>query len=279
MTENAMVPVLECRQVPVIVENLMDMAADFQAKQEYIATLSKDDEGMAKVKALRAETRKTFEALEEQRKAVKAQVEAPYKKAETLYKHFVKTPFEAFDESCKSFVEAVEGSMKAECEARLKEYFCELCGMRGLLWLKWERLGLRVDMATARQKEPRKAMDTILAFVNRVCEDLSAIDQMDDSAELAAEYESCLDITTAIQRVKNRRKAATLAEENRRAREARQVEAATLTEAVKTADVGAVVPLQQEKQFQVTFTVTASMPMLRGLRAFLEDKNYEYQEE
>ena len=60
-------PVLECTQVPVIVENLMDMAASYQAKLAYIETLPRDDEGMKTVKALRAEARKEFEALDERR--------------------------------------------------------------------------------------------------------------------------------------------------------------------------------------------------------------------
>ena len=66
-TELTALPVLECIQVPVIVENLMDMAAGYQAKLDYINTLPRDDEGMKAVKALRAEARKEFEELDEKR--------------------------------------------------------------------------------------------------------------------------------------------------------------------------------------------------------------------
>lgn len=272
-------PVLECTQVPVIAENLMDMAASYQAKLDYINTLPRDDAGMKAVKALRSEARKEFEELDAKRKEVKQQVMGPYNKAETIFKSFVTTPFNALDKACKDFSDSVEGEIKDRCEERLRSYFTELCGMKGLLWLKWERLGIKVDLATARLKEPVKMMERIKAFVDRVSGDLAVIDTMEDSAQLAAEYESCLDITTAIQRLQNRRRSEQIAEENRKAREARQTEAAALLTEVRSTDVGAVLLDQQEKKCTVTFTVTATMPMLRALKAWLESKNMEYREE
>ena len=150
MAENELttLPVLECTQVPIIVENLMDMAASYQAKLEYIETLPRDEEGMKAVKALRAEARKEFEELDAKRKEVKQKVMEPYNKAETIFKSFVTTPFNRLDSACKAFSDGVEGEMKARCEAELKEYFSELCAMKGIHWLPWERMGVKVDMAS-----------------------------------------------------------------------------------------------------------------------------------
>lgn len=272
-------PVLECTQVPIIVENLMDMEAGYQAKLDYIETLPRDEEGMKAVKALRAETRKEFEELDAKRKEVKQKVMEPYNKAETIFKSFVTTPFNRLDAACKAFTDQVEGDMKQSCQQRLEDYFRELKAMKGIPWLKWERLGIRVDMATARLKEPARAMDRIKAFVDRVCADLDTLAQMEGSAQLLAEYETCLDVAEAIRRVEARRMAERIAQENHRAREARQTQAAQLTgEAAKAAEAGTLAMPRQETKFRVTFTVTATMPMLRGLKAFLEDKKYEYQE-
>ena len=269
-------PVLECTQVPIIVENLMDMAASYQAKLDYIETLPRDEEGMKAVKALRAEARKEFEELDAKRKEVKQQCMGPYNKAETIFKNFVTTPFNRLDAACKSFSDGVEGEMKARCEAELKEYFSELCAMKGIHWLPWGRMGIKVDMATARLKEPKKAMEAIKAKVERICADLDTISGEfgENSAEYLAEYECCLDVSEAIRRVNARRESQRIAEENRAAREARQAQAAQIRQTMP--EVGTVVA--PEKKFRATFTVTATMPMLRGLKAWLEDKKIEYQE-
>lgn len=277
-TELTALPGLECTQVPIIVENLMDMAASYQAKLDYIATLPRDDEGMKAVKALRAEARKEFEVLDEKRKEVKQKVMKPYNEAETIFKSFVTIPFDALDAACKEFSDSVEGEMKARCEAELKEYFSELCAMKGIHWLPWEKLGIKVDMATARLKEPKKAMETIKAKVEKVCADLDTLSHMEGSGEYLAEYEQCLDVSEAIRRVNARKEAQRVAEENRAQREDRMQQSALVREAIKAADVGTVVMPQQEKKFRVTFTVTATMPMLRALKAWLEDKKIDYQE-
>ena len=271
-------PVLECTQVPIIVENLMDMAASYRAKQDYIATLPRDDEGMKAVKALRAEARKEFDALDEKRKEVKQMVMEPYNKAETIFKSFVTIPFNALDAACKEFSDSVEGEMKARCEAELKEYFSELCAMKGIHWLPWEKLNIKVDMATARLKEPKKAMEAIKAKVDKVCADLDTFSHMEGSGEYLAEYEDCLDVSEAIRRVNARKEAQRIAEQNRAQREARMQQSALVREAIKAVDVGTVVMPQQEKKYRVTFTVTATMPMLRALKAWLEDKKIDYQE-
>ena len=277
-TELTALPVLECIQVPVIVENLMDMAASYQAKLDYINTLPRDDEGMKAVKALRAEARKEFEELDTKRKEVKQKVMGPYNKAETIFKSFVTTPFNSLDKACKEFSDSVEGEMKSRCEAQLQEYFEELCAMKGIHWLKWERMGIRVDMATARLKEPKKAIEAIKAKVEKICADLDTISQefKGDAAEYLAAYESCLDVSESIRRVNSRKEAQRIAEENRVQREARQAQTAQIRQAMP--EVGTVFMPQQEKRFRVTFTVTATMPMLRAMKAWLEDKKIEYQE-
>lgn len=277
-TELTALPVLECTQVPVIVENLMDMAAGYQAKLDYINTLPRDDEGMKAVKALRAEARKEFEELDEKRKEVKQKVMGPYNKAETIFKSFVTTPFNALDKACKEFSDSVEGEMKSRCEEELKDYFSELCAMKGIHWLPWERMGIRVDMATARLKEPKKAIEAIKAKVEKICDDLDTISQefKGDAAEYLAAYESCLDVSEAIRRVNTRKEAQRIAQENRAQRESRMQQSSLVREAIKVAEVGTVVA--PEKKFRVTFTVTATMPMLRAMKAWLEDKKIEYQE-
>lgn len=271
-------PMLECAQPPVIVQNLMDMAAAFQEKRDMILALPRDEEGMKAVKALRAQARKDFDTLEDQRKAVKKAVLLPYEQAESLYKGFISDPFKRLDEACKAYVDDVESSIKDACEQRLKQYFTELCAMKGLLWLKWERLGIKVDMATARQAEPRKAMERIREFVDGVCADLEAISAMENSVEVLSHYEQTLDLAEALRRENSRKQSLEIARKNREEREARQAQAAQAREAVAAVDPGAVITNEMVKKYRLTFSVVAPISMLRALKAYLDDHNFEYQE-
>lgn len=280
MAENVeRMPMLECRQPPVISENLMDMGAFILAQKDMVLDMPRDREHIGTVKALRAQMRKEFDALENQRKAVKKAVLAPYEKAENLYKGFVSAPFSEFDNVCKAYVEEVETREKQECEERLKEYFAELCAMKGIFWLKWEQLGIRVDLATARQAEPKKAMERIRQALDGVEQTASAIHDMEDSADILAEYTLCLDLATAIQRVQARKRSLEIARENREKYEAVRARNQNIAQmAQNMADVGTVYLQEQEKKYRVKFTITATMPMLRGLKAFLDGHNFEYQE-
>ncbi len=258
---------LKCVQAPIISENLMDVGVQLQAKLDMIRSFPKDREHAAKVKKLRAECNKAFKEAEDGRKAVKQECLLPYEKAMKLYDGFVKSPFGAFDAECKSFIDQVEGQEKAECEERLKEYFAELCAMKGIHWLKWERMGIKVDLATARLETPKKAMEAIKGKVDKVCADLDVLSAMEDSTEYLAEYESCLDVSEAIRRATARKEAQRIAEENRAAREARQAQSAHLRQAAtaEAPQIGTVGRVEPEvKEVCVVFSATGSRPMLRA---------------
>ena len=278
MEMNELQPMLLCTQPPVISQNLLNMAGLIQQKRDYVLGLPRNEEGMKAVKAVRAQARKDFEVLENQRKEVKRAVLLPYEQAERLYKGFVTEPFKALDEACKDYVDAVESAIKKECEDNLRQFFADLCAMKGLTWLKWERLGIKVDMATARQEEPRKAMDAIRAFVDRVCADIEAISIMDESSQILAYYETTLDLAEAVRRNDSFHRAMEIANKNKAEREASVSQAAIKINAIAAAEPGIIVKDDGVKKLRCTFTVTASAPMLRALKGFLDNHNFEYTE-
>lgn len=280
MTENnELIPILECSQPAVISENLIDLSARLLTITETVKNLPREQASLPEVKRLRAEMRKYFNALETQRKQVKADVLAPYEQANAVYQDRVAAPIEKTDRLCKDFIVEVETVVKKKCEDGLRDYFRELCAMHGLLWLRFESCGVKVDMAMANLKEPKKAKEQIRAHVESVSQTCNMISTMEYAGEILNEYANSLDLTQAISMVQDRHKAI---EEMNRAREAKAMAdaerrgntAALLAEAPELAS--AVQPL--EKKFKIIFAVTASMPRLRGLKAFLEGNHYEYQE-
>lgn len=277
---NELIPILECRQPAVIDQNLMDLSAHLLRVTETVKAMPKTRESLPEIRRVRAEMNKYFNSLETQRKLVKAEVLLPYEQANKVYEDMVKRPIKEADALCKGFVEDVENAVKKECEDTLREYFTELCQMKGVFWLPFERLGIKVTLAMADQKEPKKAMEMIRQRVEQVDQDLAVISGMEESADILAEYERTLDLSTAISNVQNRKRAIEIMEENKakwdNVQKAKQQNLQHIAENAQEA--AKVIQESQKKRYAATFTVTATIPMLRGLKAFLDGHNYEYQE-
>lgn len=276
MENQELIPVLECRQPAVVQDNLVDLQQRVSQVMAVVEGLPRTRESLPQVRSARAELNKYYASLETQRKLVKAAVMQPYTEAEKRYKELVGKPIEAANEKCREFLEGVESAVKQECEDTLRAYFGELCQAKGIYWLPFERVGIKVTLAMTDQKELRGPKERIRSFVQKVDDDLKTITGMEDSADLLAEYERILDLSTAISNVGARKRAKAIMEENRTKWEARKS-----AEAQNIRHMEEQVPepvVQQEKKFYVTFTVTSTIPMLRGLKAFLDGNHYEYQE-
>lgn len=282
---NELVPMLVCTQPPVISENLMDLQERVNSITEMIIKLPKEPESVPQVKKTRADLRKYFDSLEEQRKAVKSAVMAPYNEAEAKYKSLVSGPIQHADRLCKDFVDGVESTMKRECEASLRDYFDELRAANHVEFLKYEQSGIVVDMASAKQKTPKKLLEQLVQFVARVASDVDRIAEMDDSEEIMVEYQKSLNVADSIGIVLERHRRIQAQREAAQAREAaKTAEAAAIQKVEAVAPPVAVPPPQQEKRYKITFTLhpTESQlekirPVLRNLKDFLNQEGIRYE--
>jgi len=273
-------PVLECSQPAVINQNLMDVGANVLRITRRLEELPRERGSLSEVKAIRAQLNKDIASWETQRKLARAAALVQYEQANQVYQDVVAGPLKRAEGLCKDFVECVEGEAKQKCEAFLREYFRELCQAKGIYWLPFERLGIKVTLAMADQKEPKKAMEMIRQKVNQVDQDLRVITGMENYADILAEYEKTLDLSSAISNVNYRKQAAQIMQGNKAEWDKVQQENHKTMQhlSTKAPEAVQVIQQEQEKRFQVTFAVTATMPMLRGLKAFLAGHNYEDQE-
>lgn len=276
MDNREMIPVMECRQAAVVSDNLADLQLRVSQVMAAVEGLPRTRESLPQVRRVRAELNKYYAALEIQRKQVKAAVMLPYTEAEKRYKELVGKPIEAANEKCREFLESVESAAKQECEDTLRAYFTEVCQAKGIFWLPFERAGIQITLAMADQKELRGPKERIRAFVQKVDEDLTAITGMEDSTEILTEYEKSLNLADAISHVHDRKQAEAIMEKNRESWEARK---SAQARSIRQIEQQMPEAIQQEKRYQTRFRVTATVPMLRGLKAFLDGNQYEYQEE
>ena len=272
--------ILICTQPPVISENLLDLNARVSSITTMLSALPPEPENLPQVKKARADLRRYFESLEEQRKAVKAAVMAPYNDAEARYKRLVSDPINLADKLCKDFVDGVEASMKRECEDGLREYFSELCAVNHVEFLQFAQAGIQVDMASARQKTPKKLREQLAQFVSRVASDLDSISEMEDAEEILVEYKQSLSLSSAISIVLDRHRRLKQQREesiSRASAKASELEAVHKMDAI--APPVPVQPPKEEMRYTISFTLRPTEAQMKKLRPFLiELKDFLIQE-
>ena len=278
--EKKLAPMLFCAQPPVISENLLDLNARVSSITTMLSTLPQEPENLPQVKKARADLRRYFESLEEQRKAVKAAVMAPYNEAEARYKRLVSDPINNADRLCKSFVDTVEGSLKRQCDDGLREYFSELCAASHVEFLRYEQAGIRVDMSSARQKTQKKLREQLAQFVSRVASEVDRISEMEDAEEILVEYKQSLNLADAIGTVLDRHRRI---QQQREESLSRACAKSAELEAVKNVDAIAppvtVQPPKQEMRYTISFTLRPTEAQMKKLRPFLiELKDFLIQE-
>lgn len=262
--EEVVLPAIRCTQPPVIAENLDSVRQNLETLLADISTLPQNDDSLKYIKQVRANLSKDFEQMETQRKAVKRQVMEPYDQAEQKYKQYISGPYKEADDHLKKWVDNYQSNLKQKCFDTLKAYFDELCQSQNIDFLSFAHCGVVVDMAMARQKEPRKAMDQIYTYVMGVRSDLDTILKMEDAEEIMAEYRCCPILASAIGKV-TRRKAdlentARFLEKQRRQRDQQSQARAALIAAAELEP-------EPEERYSVCFRAAGTLSALKAMKA------------
>lgn len=269
---------IQVKQLPIIEEKLRSMKSEVDKRVEDALSLVCTEETIQSVKAVRADLNKEFQALEDQRKEVKKAVLGPYEQFEAVYKECVSDAYRWADLELKKKITDVETDLKKRCEDGLREYFSELCVAERVDFVRYEQAGIVVDMASAKQKTPKKLQEKLEAFVAGIARSMELISGMDDAEEIMVEFKRSLDAPAAISTVQERHrridaeKEAQMLREEQRAREA---EAVAKVEAVLPPAVEP--PVEAEKVYRCTFTVSATKPQLQKLKEFLIQEGIRYE--
>lgn len=265
-------------QLPVIEEQLRSLKASVDKQVNDALALVCTEETVQTVKAARADLSKQFKELEDQRKAVKKAVLGPYERFEAVYKECVSDAFKTADMALKGKVDATEREIKQRCEDSLREYFAELCAAERVDFVRYEQTGIVVDMASAKQKTPKKLREKLADFVAGIARSMELISSMDDAEEIMVEFKRTLDAPAAIATVKERHRrieAEKEAQALREAQRAREAEAVAKVEAAAPPTVEP--PVEAEKVYRCSFSVIATKTQLKKLKDFMIQEGIRYE--
>lgn len=270
---------IKVTQLPVIEEQLRTVKDRVDGEVKQALSLVCSEETLSTVKSARADLGKQFAELEDMRKAVKKAVMGPYERFEAVYRECVSDAFRRADGELKGKINAVELEIKQRCEEGLREYFAELCEVEHLDFIRFEQSGVKVDMASAKQKTPKKLREQLAAFVSGVSQSVNLIATMDDAEEIMVEFRRTLNAPEAIGTVQERHRRI---EAERTAQEARK--AAQAQEQAASAKVDAVAPpvpvapsAEQDAVYTCTFKARGTMEQLKALKRFMEKEGIQYE--
>lgn len=265
------------KQLPIIEERLRSMSEEIDKATKYADGLLCTEETVKTVKNVRADLNRQFNELEDQRKAVKKAVLAPYETFEAVYKECVSDKFKAADTALKTKIDDVENGLKAEKEKQIREYYSELCVAYGIDFVPYEKLNINITKSTS-LKAFKEYVEKVLSAV---MDDLAVISKQQYKDEILAEYKQSLslkqavthveDIHAAIEAEKAKREAN--AEADARAEEAvKKVEALSAPEQVTPPTVQ-----EDDPVLTLSFRVTAKRSKLRELKQFIINGGYDYE--
>lgn len=265
-------------QLPVIEERLRAMKETVDKRVGEALALVCNEETVQAVKAVRADLNKEFQALEEQRKAAKKAVLGPYEQFEAVYKECVSDAFKAADIALKSKVDATEREIKQRCEDGLREYFAELCAAERIDFVRFEQAGVKVDMASAKQKTPKKLREQLADFVAGIARSVELISGMDDAEEIMVKFKRTLDAPGSISVVQERHRRIEAEKETQALREAQRAREAEVVAKVEAAAPPVVEPpVEAEKVYRCSFSVVATKAQLRKLKDFMIQEGIRYE--
>lgn len=193
---------MKITQKAIIEEQLKTISDEIQKRVDYAEKLVCTIDTIKDIKKQRTILRNQFNDLETQRKQVKAEFQAPYLRFEKVYKELISDKYKNADVQLKRKIDNVESELKLQKENNIREYFNEYCESEGIDFVKFEQIGLNINLS-ATEKSLR---EHVKSFIDKVKSDIELIQHEDNFAEIMIEYTKHLNVSRAIIEVKERHK-------------------------------------------------------------------------
>ncbi len=268
------------RQLPEIEEHLKDLSEEIEQKVENAKSLVCTEENVKVIKQIRADLNKEFKEVENQRKAVKEQILAPYMKFEEIYKTYIADKYKSADIDLKQKIDNTENELKKQKEQEIREYFEEYRIANDIDFVTFEQANINITLTAS-----KKALkEQIKKFIDEIVDDLKLIETQECKEEIVVEYKQSLNVSKAIQEVANRHKL--LEEEKKRKEELKEKLVQQMSEeadrVIKEDNQSQVleapkVEKKDEEILTLKFTVRGTRAKLKELKKFLEDGGYDYE--
>ena len=259
------------KQLPQIEEHLKELSAEISKKVEDAKSLICTEENVKTIKQVRADLNKEFKEVEQQRKAVKEQVLAPYMKFEDIYKEYISNKYKSADADLKQKVDTVESELKTKKDQEVKEYFEAYKTENNIDFITYEQAKINVTLTASMKSLKGQAKE----FVDKVADDLKLIETQEHKTEILVEYKNTLNVSNAITTVMNRMEAIKQEKEMQdkviiQSNEKHEITKESYEQLENVFN-------KNKKTYTITFTVTDTSIRLKQLKDYLIREGYQYE--
>lgn len=154
------------------------------------------------IKKLRATLNKEHEQFNDDIKTVLSPVSSVIDEVKESFKINISEKYKSADDILKSKVAIVEDKVKANIRNAIELYFNELCQSEEIDFLKFENVGLTINLSTTEKKYKEQCN----AFVMKVKDEIALIETNKYKLEIMVEYRSTLNVAASIKTVQDRKK-------------------------------------------------------------------------
>ena len=274
------------KQLPVIENQLLAVKNSIEERVSTALSLVCTEETYKDIKRVRSELNKEYAELEKRRKEIKGQILAPYESFEGVYKECAGDMYAKADRELGAKIKEVEDGLKQQKADDLAAYFAEYRTSLGIDegFVALDAANIKIGLSDSRTSLHKQAK----AFLDMVAGDLEVIEKQEHADEILAEYKKNYNLSGALITVDNRHKAIEAERIHREQMKAQQEAAQAAVKAVQEvvkdetpAAVSAPVKVEQPAVptfYVATFTVTATLDMMKALKAFLTEGGYQYEQ-
>ena len=268
------------KQAPIIEYSKLDAIAIEVEKRLSIYNFDElviTEDTVKGIKELRATLNKELKVYEDERKAIKKLVLAPYEAFDSYYNEKIKSLYDTADTKLKKGIDEVENRMKAEKEAEVRTYFKELLAEAKIDFVTYEQAKINLTLSASM----KSLKETAKEFVDHIASCIVLIQTQDNQDRIMSKFKRTLDATSAIREVaeeiksekelQEKREAMQKAEEERAKAVKEEVLATTPLEAPTTA------PVESEELLTTTFTITGMKSEIIAVRDFMIEKGIKYE--
>lgn len=230
------------------------------------------EDNKKEIKETRANIRKISSTLETRRKEIKKQILEPYELFNEKYDELVKNKLDKIDNELGKAIEEIEINQRTEKIIQLRFFFenyVEEYHLRDIIKFEDANLNVTLSASLSSLKEQLKE------FVEKVNDDVNAINSCEDREELMYEYRhNGFDYSKATIIVNERKKALEEAKQQLDTKEQANVKE---QENVKKVEILVEEPTKiEEDKITVAFEISATRSQILELKSWLKEKGIEY---
>ena len=255
-------------QLPIIKYKLEQLSKEIKEKVDRANSLVVNDDTVKEVKQVRASLNKEFNELEEQRKKVKSAIMAKYDEFNEIYVENVSNLYKDADTQLKEKIDNVENQLKQEkieeLELFARQHF-EFNNIDDIV--NFDDIGLNITLSASM----KSLKDQVLAFVEKVVNDLKLIELEEYKDEIMVEYKNTKDFTQAKLDVIARHKMLNeLKEKQNEINEEKQREKQIINNIEKIIEI-------PEEIIEIQFTIKTTKTKAKKVKEFLLTEGIEYE--